>query len=198
MHRHTRQAVIRNNVVHHNIAVRLVPGCRSKQPHPRARAWRLPSVVVRHIAIDRIVKHSSRRRRPRRKERMRSQRDPAIERIVLHRVSHDQIVMRCARVVTQQNPARVILDQIIRDDRVIHAAQMNSLAAVEPLIRLKRRNVRAFGGVDIQIDIVLQNVIARDRNVRGVGNEDALEVRILHFEARHRNPFSPGLSLPST
>ena len=154
--------------------------------------------MVGHIAVDRIVKHSGRCRRTRREERMRCQRNPAIERIVSHRVSHDQVVMRGARVVTQQDPARVVLNQIVRNDRMVHPAEMNSFAAVEALICLKVRNVWAVSSVDIQIDIVLQHIIARDRNPRGIGDEDALEVRILHLEARNRNATQPALSRPST
>ncbi len=124
---------------------------------------------------------------------MRRQRDPAIERIVPDSVSHDQVVVRGARVITQQNPTGIILDQVIRDNRVVHAAQMNSFAAVKTLIRLKGWNARASGSVDIQIDVVLQNVIARDRNSRSVGDENPLEVRILHLEARHRNASQTGV-----
>src|SRR5260370_20300441 len=110
-----------------------------------------------------MVKQSSRRRRTWRKKRMRCQRDSAIERIVPDRVSHNQVVMRGAGVIANQNSTGIILNQVIRDDRMVNAAEMNSLAAVEALIRLKGGNVSAFEAVDIQIDIVLQNIIVRDR-----------------------------------
>ena len=96
------------------------------------------------------------------------------------RVSENQIVMRCTGVIRQQNPAGIFLDEVIRDDRMVNAHEMNSLAAVEVFGRLKAGNAGAREGADIQADIVLHDVIVRDRNLGRVGyQKNALEICVL-------------------
>ena len=70
-------------------------------------------------------------------EVMRGDGDPAIERIVLHDVRGDQVVVIGAGVVADQDAARVVMHEVVGHDGMMDAAQVDGFAAVEPLTGLE-------------------------------------------------------------
>ena len=66
---------------------------------------------------------------------VRCDRDAAVKGVVLDCIRGNKVVVGCPSVVTYENAARVLFNQIFGNGGMIHAAQVNSFAAIEDELR---------------------------------------------------------------
>ena len=114
---------------------------------------------------------------------MRGEGDSAIEWVVFDGVAGDEIVVGLAGVVADEDAAGVALDEVVGDGGEGDAHDVDAFAAVEVFAGFKGRLAGASSVDDIEEDIVVENVVALDDDVGGVGNEDTLVVGVLEGEA---------------
>src|SRR5580700_2714513 len=125
----------RQTVIYESVFGDHVPGdnatrTRGKNSDACSRTRFLKAVVRDKIFRNGVVNDS----RDERGRRVRSERDTAVEGIVANRVATDEIVVRWAGVVADQNAAGVTFDGIVCDRGMVHSGKMNRFAAVESLV----------------------------------------------------------------
>src|SRR5438045_5628928 len=69
----------------------------------------------------------------------------------------------------------------------MHSAELNVLAAIKSLWRFERRNAGASQVRGIEAPVFLSHSVAPERDVRGIGDQDAFKVGVLNREAVDHN-----------
>ncbi len=150
------------------------PGGPAKIPIPAAP---LPFDVLSKHEVQVDARHPRRSRRGE-AEPVRRECDSAVERVVEYLVAADQVPRGRAVFVCEQDAAYVVLDDVSYDRRIRDGLQVYGLSAVVGIgdAQLVKRPER----------VVVTDDVVRNRYVRRVDHEDALEAGILDRKAAHR------------
>ena len=95
--------------------------------------------------------------------------------------------MRPARIVTEQNSTGIVRDSVVGHSRMIYPAEVDAFTAIKPFIRLERGQPGASRSRRVKRQIIVQDVVFRNRHRGCVGDENALEFGVLDGKSRYHH-----------
>jgi hypothetical protein len=103
--------------------------------------------------------------------------------------------VRRASVIAKQDPARVVLHDVVSNSRMIDARKMDPFTAIKSLRRLKCRLAGTCLGRDESL-VVVDYLVLKNGDKRRICYKDSLKVGILDCEPCDHNPVKPGIVQP--
>lgn len=185
MHRDTGESITGQAIVDDHVTVIRGPGDRVKDTDAGAGPLNRLPIFRGNVSVNRIVGDAKRRRAGER--RVGGNGDSAVEGIFPHQVSRNQIVVNGGSIIADENSTAVSLHSVLVDGGIGNPDEMQTFAAVKGLRRLKWRYAGASALLDIERFIVVQDIVVRNRDIGGVGSQDALKIGIFGGEVLYND-----------